>query len=229
MNVLGIEMSSERGSVALLHGSEIVERTIATPREQTARLLDLTDELLAGAGLVLRDLDGIAFGRGPGSFTGLRVSAAVAQGWALGTGIPLVPVSSLAALAQGAWRTERITHSLIAVDARMGEIYCGEYAIEAGLAVARRPEALVQPAALEAPGGTGWAALGNGFATYRDVLSPLAARAVHVLAAAEPAARDLFPHAAADLAAGRTTPVEQALPVYLRGATAWRRADSGRD
>jgi tRNA threonylcarbamoyladenosine biosynthesis protein TsaB len=223
MKLLGIETSSERGSVALLCGADIIERAIATPREQTAKLLDLTAALLAEGGLALTDLDGIAFGRGPGSFTGLRVAAAVAQGFALTTGIALLPVSSLAALAQGAWRSAAVAHCLIAVDARMGEVYCGEFAIMAELAQPVRAEALVEPAQVTAPARPGWTALGNGFTAYAEELSGVARCADRVLTDVSPAARDLLPHAAADLAAGRAVAVEQALPTYLREQSAWRR------
>ena len=104
MNLLALETSSSVGSVALETPAGVVVREIATPREQTEQILARTDELLRLAGIALADLDGIAFGRGPGSFTGLRVSVAVAQGLAAVDGIPLLPVSSLLCLAQRAWR-----------------------------------------------------------------------------------------------------------------------------
>lgn len=224
MKLLGIELSSERGSVALRYGAGVVARSIATPRQQTAELFDITRALLAEGGLRLADLDGIAFGRGPGSFTGLRVAAAAAQGFALSTGVPLLPVSSLAALAQGVWRTEGIGRSLVAVDARMGEVYCAEYAIVAGLAEPGAAEALIAPAALAAPAGEGWAAAGSAFGAYAEAVADVAERAAKVLPQLTPEARDLLDLAAADLAAGRSVAVEEALPVYLRGHDAWRRS-----
>jgi tRNA threonylcarbamoyladenosine biosynthesis protein TsaB len=223
MKLLGIETSSERGSVALLAGTEVFERTIATPREQTGQLLEWIRELLAARSCALEELDGIAFGRGPGSFTGLRLATAVAQGLALTTGVALLPVSSLAALAQGAWRTAGVEHALLAVDARMGEIYCGEFRIANGLAAPLRPERLLAPGDLAAPGPPGFTAIGNGFAVYSAALAGVRARAAGVLPNLEPSARDLFPFAAADLAAGRVAAVEHALPTYLRDETAWRR------
>jgi tRNA threonylcarbamoyl adenosine modification protein YeaZ len=129
MKLLGIELSSAVGSIALLADGDISERTIQTPREQTARTLACVDELLGAAGLALRELDGVTFGRGPGSFTGLRVAAAHAQGMALASGVPLYPVSSLLALAQGAWRTTSTQRAVVCVDARMDEIYCGVFAL----------------------------------------------------------------------------------------------------
>ena len=123
MKLLAFETSSRTGSVALHVDGTVRQESIATPREQTEQLLPLTAGLLNGAGLALRDLDAIAFGRGPGSFTGLRIAAAVAQGLGLATGLPLLPVSSLAAAAQGLWRTHGSSNTLVCADARMGEVY----------------------------------------------------------------------------------------------------------
>lgn len=106
--LLAIETSGRTGSIALDAGGTVTERTIATPREQTAQILALVDELLAASGLVLADLDALVFGRGPGSFTGLRVAAAVVQGLSLASGVPIVAVSSLAALAQRGFQGRRV-------------------------------------------------------------------------------------------------------------------------
>jgi tRNA threonylcarbamoyladenosine biosynthesis protein TsaB len=223
MKALGIETSSARGSVALAIDGDSRERTIATPREQADKLLELTSELLGEARLELGDLDALVFGRGPGSFTGLRVAAAVAQGYALAAGVPLYPVSSLAALAQRAWRERGIEHALVCTDARMGEVYAGEFRVAAGVAVVIRAEELVAPAALRVPDAHGWAAVGDGWRAYAADLAPLRDAASAVLADLEPLARDLFALAAADVVAGRATPFERALPVYLRESSAWRR------
>ena len=123
MNLLGLETSSTVGSVAVETPGGVLVREIATPREQTAQILALIDELLREAGIGLPDLDGIAFGRGPGSFTGLRVSVAVAQGLAAVAGMPLLPVSSLLCLAERAWREHGCERALVCVDAHMGEVY----------------------------------------------------------------------------------------------------------
>ena len=123
MNLLGLETSSTVGSVAVETPGGVLVREIATPREQTAQILALIDELLREAGIGLPDLNGIAFGRGPGSFTGLRVSVAVAQGLAAVAGMPLLPVSSLLCLAERAWREHGCERALVCVDAHMGEVY----------------------------------------------------------------------------------------------------------
>jgi len=245
VKLLGIELSSAVGSIALYVDGEITERTIATPREQTSRTLECVDELLADAGLTVRALDGVAFGRGPGSFTGLRVAAAHAQGMAMALGLPLYPVSSLLALAQGASRATGAERAVACVDARMGELYCGVFAARDGVMAAVADEIIGSPdevarfaeetltahggATGPSMGGAGhvpaWAAVGDGFACAHgaSALAPLAAHAAQQLFAATPSARDLFPQAISDHEAGRATPPFEALPAYLREATAWRR------
>lgn len=225
MKLLGIETSGRVGSVALTVDGRVDAREIATPREQTERLLAVVDELLAGAGLELAALDGIAFGRGPGSFTGLRVSAAIAQGLAAPASVPLLPVSSLLCLAQRAWRSERVEHAVVCVDAHMGEIYWAEFEIRDGAVRAVGPERLGAPSELAPPSGSAWVGVGGGFAAQRDALAAVLATAQRALPELEPAAEDLFPAAAEALAAGRAASPRDALPVYLREHTAWRRAD----
>lgn len=226
MNLLGIETSGTIGSVALRTAAGVLVREIATPREQTEHVLALVDELLATAGTPLEALDGIAFGRGPGSFTGLRVSAAVAQGLSAGTGVPLLPVSSLLCLAERAWRQSGCERCLVCVDAHMGEVYSAESARRDGVVQIVGAERLVAPADVAPLTGTGWAAVGSGFATPgpgKELAAPLAA-AAQVLAALQPSAQDLFPQAVRELAAGRGVDAVAALPVYLREHTAWRRS-----
>lgn len=225
MSLLAIETSSAAGSVALASAGRLHERWIATPREQTARLLPSIHELCAEAGIALADLDAIAYGRGPGSFTGLRLAAAVTQGLALALGLRVVGVSSLAAIAQRASREHGHERALVAVDARMGEVYWAEYAIEDGLARLVGEERLGAPESVARPARARWAAAGDAFARYGGALEAVAAGAAAVLADLAPAARDLLPLAEVELAAGRTLAPEQALPVYLRDASAWRRAD----
>ena len=226
MNLLGIETSGTIGSVALRTSAGLFVRDIATPREQTEQLLGLVDDLLAAAGTTLEALDGIAFGRGPGSFTGLRVSTAVAQGLSAGTGVPVLPVSSLLCLAERAWREWACERCLVCIDAHMGEIYSAESARRDGVVQIVGSERLVAPADVAPLAGADWAAVGSGFATPgagQALTAPLAA-AARVLAALQPSAQDLFPQAARDLAAGRGLDAAAALPVYLREHTAWRRS-----
>ena len=163
MKLLAFETSSREGSVALYVDGGVRQALIATPREQTAQLLPLSAKLLDSAGLSLRELDAIAFGRGPGSFTGLRIAAAAAQGLAMATGLPLLPVSSLAATAQGIWRIHDSSHTLVCVDARMGEVYWAAFEMRDGLACVVGAEHMTSPEKVSAaaPGAPSAAVSGD--------------------------------------------------------------------
>ncbi|GMG87610.1 tRNA (adenosine(37)-N6)-threonylcarbamoyltransferase complex dimerization subunit type 1 TsaB [Biformimicrobium ophioploci] len=130
MKILAIDSSSGACSVALLDGEAVTERFSAELRDHTRRILPMVDELLAGAGLKLSDLDAFAVGRGPGSFTGIRIAISCIQGLAFACSKPVVPVSSLAALARGARRRNLAPADAVvvpALDARMQEVYCAAY------------------------------------------------------------------------------------------------------
>jgi tRNA threonylcarbamoyladenosine biosynthesis protein TsaB len=224
MNLLAFETSSRIGSVALETTRGVLVRELAEPREQTERLLAVTDELLAEAGLALTDLNGIAFGRGPGSFTGLRVSVAVAQGLAAVSGVPLLPVSSLLCLAERACAEAGCERVLVCVDAHMGEVYSAHAARRGDAVLLVGAERIGAPADVAAPQGGAWCAVGSGFAAHAEALAAVARAAARVLPDLVPAAAALLPQAKRDLAAGRHTAPEAALPVYLRENTAWRRS-----
>jgi tRNA threonylcarbamoyladenosine biosynthesis protein TsaB len=224
MNLLAFETSSRTGSVALETPAGLVVRDLKSPREQTERLLAITDELLAAADIGLQSLDGIAFGRGPGSFTGLRVSVAVAQGLAAVTGVPLLPVSSLLCLAERAWQEAGCERAVVCVDAHMGEVYWAIAERRVGVVEIVGDERLGAPVEVVVPEGSGWCAVGSGFAAHPEPLAALTRAAVKVLPELVPSAAALLPQAKRDLTAGRTTSPAAALPVYLREQTAWRRS-----
>ena len=224
MRLLAFETSSSVGSVAIATPDGIHLREAATPREQTERILTLADELLAATGIALGELDGIAFGRGPGSFTGLRVSTAVAQGLAAVGGLPLLPISSLLCLAERAHREHGCERGVVCVDAHMGEVYSAQFVLRDGAIGIVGPERLGAPADVPALEGAGWWAIGSGFAAQADALAAVALAAARVLPELVPSAVDLLPQAGRDLAAGRGTAPAAALPVYLREQTAWRRS-----
>ena len=226
MNLLAFETSSAVGSVALETAAGVVVRDLGIPREQTERLLAVTDELLNDARIDLGSLDGIAFGRGPGSFTGLRVSVAVAQGLGAASGVPLLPVSSLLCLAERAWQEAHCERALVCVDAHMGEVYWAITERRGGAVEIVGEERLSAPAEVEAPQGSEWCAVGSGFAAHAEALAAAARAAAKVLPELLPSAVALLPQAKRDLAAGRSTPPAAALPIYLRESTAWRRSSS---
>jgi tRNA threonylcarbamoyladenosine biosynthesis protein TsaB len=214
VKLLGIETSTEQCSAALWDDGRVLARSVHAPREHTARVLPMIAEVLAEGGLAPSALDAIAFGRGPGSFTGLRIAAGIAQGLALGLDRPVVPVSSLAALAHSVDAPRVIA----ALDARLGEVYVGLYARAAGgLMALRGEERLCAPGDVPVPRERGWTGAGSAFAAHHDALAAhLGATLTHTEPARHPQAGALVVLAAAALARGEAVDAAQALPVYLR-------------
>jgi len=223
MKVLALDTSSGQCSVALSIDGTLADRAVLTPRDHAQLLLPLVDELLAEAGTSLPALDGIAFGRGPGSFTGLRIAAAVTQGLAEGAGLPVFPVSSLRALAAQARRRAlqaghyRSGGSLLAcMDARMGEIYWSVYPDS----LADAPEAVSSPTSLRLPPGVA-AAAGKGLGAYPYIADSLQLPVECVFTDAEPHARDVAQLALEGLARGAAwQDPGLAQPTYLRDQVA---------
>lgn len=228
MNLLAIETATERCSVALLHRGALIERSELAPRRHAELVLPMAAELLAEAGLARSALDGIAVGRGPGAFTGVRLAVSMAQGLALGLDLPVVPVSTLAALAMQALPADGIILALL--DARMGEVYAGRFVLaDDNLVRPAGEEQVLPPAELALPGEPGWVGIGPGFAAYRDKLDAnQMATAARIDAAALPEARDVARLAAPVLAAGGGVAAELALPVYLRDKVAETTAERAR-
>lgn len=217
LNILAIETSTEACSAALLIDGEIEERFEVAPRGHGDLILQMVDELLSHAALKPQQLTAIAFGRGPGAFTGVRIATSVVQGIALGADLPVVPVSTLAALAQGAWRQHQHRALLCAMDARMGEVYWGCYRIEDGVAIAQVDEIVSTPESAPAVSGSEWQGIGSGWLAYRDALIQRYGAQVSLCdAAALPRAWDVALLAQHGYRAGAAVSADQALPVYLR-------------
>lgn len=216
--LLAIDTSGDACSAALLLGERIEQRLETAPRRHGELILGMMQQVLDDTGRRLTELDAIAFARGPGSFTGVRIAIAVAQGAAFGAGIPLVPVSTLAAIAQGQFRRSGERRLLVALDARMGEVYWGCFEIDGrGLAVACCAEQVCPPERVDAPGGEGWRGVGPGWAVYGAELAAQTGVGPDGYAGeAICEARDLAVLGAAEFAAGRAVPPELAAPVYLR-------------
>jgi tRNA threonylcarbamoyladenosine biosynthesis protein TsaB len=230
MNLLALDTATEACSVALLQSFDpsaasaaLIERFEVAPRRHAELVLPMVESVLTEAGLELRDLDAIAVGRGPGAFTGVRLAVALAQGLALGAGRPVVPVSTLATLAQGA--VARLAapgdHVLALIDARMGEVYAGAFVVhDDGLVVPLGDERVVPPTAVAAPAGD-FVAVGTGWGAHRERLLAAWGRAPRAGDPdALPRAGDLARLAAQELARGHAVDAAFAQPVYLRDKVA---------
>ena len=224
MRILALDTATENCSVALLIGRRLIAREQLLAHGHAEHILPMADELLREAGVSLGELSAIAFGRGPGSFTGVRLAASVTQGLAFGAGLPVVPISDLRALAQQVMELDAaVTRVLVCNDARMHEVYwgCFERPVPGGLAAAVQDEQVGKPAAVTLPAswsGTHRAvqAAGSGFAAYPELRSALAAHLERVHDGLLPRAAEIARLAGPEVASGHVLPAEQALPVYLR-------------
>ncbi|BBR59258.1 tRNA (adenosine(37)-N6)-threonylcarbamoyltransferase complex dimerization subunit type 1 TsaB [Klebsiella sp. WP4-W18-ESBL-05] len=226
MRILAIDTATEACSAALWDDGKTCAHFELCPREHTQRILPIVQDILTEGGVSLTDLDALAFGRGPGSFTGVRIGIGIAQGLALGADLPMIGVSTLATMAQGAWRKQGATRVLAAIDARMGEVYWAEYQRdEQGVWHGEASEAVLKPEAvqqrLSALSGE-WATVGTGWAAWPEMAQgtsvTLRDGGVNL-----PEAEDMLPIACQLLAQGKTVAVDKAEPVYLRNEVAWKK------
>lgn len=225
MNILAIETATDACSCALEFSGTIVTRHAVEPRRHTELLLPMIDAVLADAGAGLAALDAIAFGRGPGSFTGLRIACSVAQGLGFGAQCPLVAVSTLQVVAAGMRRSHGVLGVLVAMDARMGEVYWGGFAWDGAAMAPVFEESVVSPHAVHVPGAGSWAGAGSGWSVHRAVLDACVADRLGrppelVDAARLPDASDMLAPAKLALESGLAVAPENASPVYLRSRVA---------
>ena len=226
MRMLAIETATEACSAALYVDGDIRQRYEIAPREHAKRILVMIDELMVDAGLKPGQLDALAFGRGPGSFIGVRIAAGVAQGIAFSADLPVAPISTLAALAQGCGQD----HVIAAIDARMGEIYFGHFKrfSDSNTVDNTSPEQLVRPQDViinKTDTDETWYGVGSGWQAYQEQL--LAVVPDDLQLQVNPSVEHLFPTArsvvelAIDVVnTGNTVNAEQAIPVYLRDQVA---------
>jgi len=220
--LLAVETSTEACSVALYSNGETKEFYEHAPMRHAELLLPAIQSLLDAAGLPLADLDAIAFGRGPGSFTSLRIGIGVVQGLAWGAGLPVIPVSSLAAVAQQSVtgiKTEACA-ICVAMDARMQEVYTANFRYRGdGFVMASGAERVCSPSLVSTLGSGSFIASGNGFERY-EALQAMAASMDSVHAQIWPRASVLAGIAVQWLASHKPLPAEAAQPVYLRDKVA---------
>lgn len=216
LRLLALDTSTEACSVALLFDGALRMRFQLTERSHAELVLPMVEALLDEANVRLADLDGLAFGRGPGAFTGLRIACGVVQGLALGADLPVVPVSSLASVAEQvpAAAGEVV---LVCNDARMGEVYWGAYSQGAGGGLSVWcAEAVSPPDRVGEGGPVALHAAGNALLRHPVLAARLRAAGLQLHDGLYPRADAVARLGAIELAAGRGLPAEQALPVYVR-------------
>jgi len=227
MNLLAIETATECCSVALIAGGRLFERSELAPRRHAELLLPMCDDVLAEAGIARRDLDVLAVGRGPGAFTGVRLAVSAAQGIALALGIPVVPVSSLAALAMQA--PDDGAGVLAVIDARMGEVYAGLFRRDGESVAAIGDETVGRAEALQVPSPGTPNVIGSGWSSYREAIEKaLASPPRWAEGARYPQAADIARLAAPIAAAGGGIAADRVQPVYLRDKVALTLAEQRR-
>ena len=222
MKLLAIDTTETACSAALIIDGEVTGRLKIAPRQHSDLILPMMDELLIDAGLAPAQLDALAFARGPGSFTGVRIAAAVIQGVAFASDLPVVPVSSLRALAQGAWRCHGAAYVLAAFDARMEEVYFGQYRLGSNeLMSLHGEEQVLNPADIDQPALYDWYGAGSGWQQYRQQLLPLGVAEGRVFSDLQVNAIDVAALGVADI--DLAVAAENALPVYIRNQVAWKK------
>ena len=222
MKLLALDTSTEACSTAVLIDDEVIERYEVAPRRHAALILPMVEAVLAEAGVGIHDLDGLAYGRGPGAFTGVRIAAGVVQGIAFAADLPVAPVSTLAAIALQIMSEHGIARVAVAVDARMGEVYWGAYRANPETKVfIVSAERVCPPGNVPALDGLEWFGAGSGWSAYDQELS----RRLGI----ETWWEDCYPRAG-EIAVlgsqaflkGEGVAPELALPVYLRDDVARR-------
>ena len=222
--MLAIDTSTLWCSVALYTGEAWLEREEHVAQLHSERVLPIANALLDAAGLVMRDLDAVAFGAGPGAFTGIRIATGVAQGLGLGLDRPVVPISTLAALVHLARHDHHAGAVVACIDARMAEVYATAGEFVDGSWQERLAACVARPEELRLPtGGAAWVGVGSGFAAYPALGEALGI--AHVLPDLRPTARAIGALALDHFAAHGGVAAEAALPIYLRQRVALTSAE----
>ncbi|WP_220347557.1 tRNA (adenosine(37)-N6)-threonylcarbamoyltransferase complex dimerization subunit type 1 TsaB [Thalassotalea euphylliae] len=233
MNLLAIDASTEACSVAILKDDQVLSDFELCPQSHSVVLLPMVDKLLAKAGARLTDFDALVYGRGPGSFTGVRIGIGVAQGLAFAADLPTIGISTMQAMAQQAYEQEGKDTVSVAIDARMAEVYCSNWQVnEQGLMALVGEERVLPPEQFaqsldqsleQSPkkgqqhygAGTGWQA-------YQEAFQPICAN-LEKISVMYPNAQFMLALAKQEFLAGKALPAEQAQPVYVRDTVSWKK------
>lgn len=226
MKLLAIDTSTEACSAALLVDNDISSFFEIAPRRHAELILPMCEGLLNEAGLAVSQLDGLGFGRGPGAFTGVRIATGIVQGMAWSADLPVLPVSSLAALALSAIQRHACEQVAVAMDARMNEVYWACYRRKGDEIELAGEECVVSPSAVMLPQAEGkWFGVGTGWSAYADLLQNTVGEHIESIEAEQyPHAESIARLAAMAFERNEQVPAEQAIPVYLRDKVADKKA-----
>lgn len=226
MKILAIDTATEACSAALYVDGKITTQYKIAPRQHSRLILKMVDKLLNDASLAVNELDAITFCRGPGSFMGVRIAAGVVQGIAFAHDIPVIPISTLKVIAQHAYQKTNNKNVLVAIDARMDEVYWATYCFEDNHCLLVGEEQVISPNKISIAeklnaSDASCVAAGTGWKAYRERLLPAVnCQLQSILDDCLPSAAVLVKLAAIEFDAGNTVPAEEAIPVYLRNNVA---------
>lgn len=224
MKILAINTTCDVCSVALKDNENSIIHENTTTRAQISEVLSLLDLVLSSSGYHLTDLDALAIAIGPASFTSLRISAGIVQSLAYCAQLPVALVSSLAMMAQSAYRQFQVAQACVALDAKMNELYIGYYQLSAeGYMQAVIEDSLCPISELQLNNQNQWVGIGDAWGLFEKELTPKGAT-ITIYPQLKPSAQDLFPLAVLDVINKRTVNAEEVLPNYLRGKTAWKKS-----
>lgn len=219
--ILALDTSTDACSVALLANNQFSERFTVAPQKHTQIILSMINDILVEAKINLKHLDAIAFGSGPGSFTGIRLAASITQGLSFANNLPVIKVSTLQALAQETLVELKLPRVLVAQDARMGEVYWGKYQADSlGIMQPLQPEQVTAPKKIKIDANQNFVGVGSGFSIYQKIFADILSlptidkqyvQAKYILKLAALSLKD------------KTVIAQEALPVYLREKVAWLR------
>lgn len=228
MKLLAIETSTDACSVGVWLDGEVIADHRLAAQQHAALVLPMIDALMAGAGIDVKQLDGIVYGQGPGSFTGVRIGVALTQGIALGADVGVIGISTLQSMAHAVWQTSKEANIAVSLDARMGEVYFATYAgDDRGQLLSLAPECVCPPDKLVVPHTTQpWIWAGSGAEQYAEILrSQYSVEANQIAANVWPHAENLLALALPRVMAGELRAAEDAMPVYLRNKVAQTTAE----
>jgi tRNA threonylcarbamoyladenosine biosynthesis protein TsaB len=218
MKLLAFDTSSSACSVAIQNGARTEVLHHIAPMQQAKLILPMIHQILDSASLTLGALDAIIYGCGPGSFTGVRIATSVAQGLSFAADKPVIPVSSMAAIAQSAFQEHQCTKQMVAIDARMGQVYWALYKTSQNDNVELIGQEIVcHPNELSMPEDHGWSAIGDGWDTYKQSLEIRLGHKPKIIYQSQlPSALALLHLGRAKFQRGEWVTASKAVPVYLR-------------